>query len=213
MKRDHVPKRSRYYQGMIDLNLLERGVHYSQLNNSYVIFICDFDLFQCGLPIYTFTNRCEQNNNIRLEDGTTKIFLNAQSTAEDVSPELKVFLQYVSSGKVADDEFIRELDEAVVRARENREWRREYMVMNLWQQDIEWEARKQGISEGCTMGEMLTIISLVRKKAKKHFSAEDIAELLEQEIGTITDILDCIRQHPEYDDEKIYGCLFAGGRS
>ena len=35
-----LPKRSRYYQGMIDLSLLEKGASYQKLNESYIIFIC-----------------------------------------------------------------------------------------------------------------------------------------------------------------------------
>ena len=38
VKRDNLPKRSRYYQGMIDLELIEKGEYYSKLNRSYVIF-------------------------------------------------------------------------------------------------------------------------------------------------------------------------------
>ena len=45
-KKDNLPKRTRYYQGMIDLNLLERGADYKELKKSYVIFICPFDQFQ-----------------------------------------------------------------------------------------------------------------------------------------------------------------------
>ena len=44
-KKDNLPKRTRYYQGMIDLNLLERGADYKELKKSYVIFICPFDQF------------------------------------------------------------------------------------------------------------------------------------------------------------------------
>ena len=36
----NLPKRSRYYQGMIDLNILEKGEDYKNLKRSYVIFIC-----------------------------------------------------------------------------------------------------------------------------------------------------------------------------
>ena len=36
-KKDNLPKRTRYYQGMIDLNLLERGADYKELKKSYVI--------------------------------------------------------------------------------------------------------------------------------------------------------------------------------
>lgn len=33
-KKDNLPKRTRYYQGMIDLNLLERGADYKELKKS-----------------------------------------------------------------------------------------------------------------------------------------------------------------------------------
>ena len=46
---------------------------------------------------------------MRLNDGTTKIFLNALGTKGDVSPELKAFLGYVAGNK-SDDEFVKELD-------------------------------------------------------------------------------------------------------
>ena len=59
-KKDNLPKRTRYYQGMIDLNLLERGADYKELKKSYVIFICPFDQFQEGLHKYTFENQCKE---------------------------------------------------------------------------------------------------------------------------------------------------------
>ena len=41
-KIDSISKRTRYSQGMIDLNLIERGKKYQELNRSFVIFICRF---------------------------------------------------------------------------------------------------------------------------------------------------------------------------
>lgn len=46
--KDNLPKRMRYYQGMIDLNILEKGENYKNLKKSFVIFICTFDLFGLG---------------------------------------------------------------------------------------------------------------------------------------------------------------------
>ncbi len=51
-----LPKRSRYYQGMIDLQLIDKGQRYKKLNRSYIIFICPFDVFGKGRHIYTFEN-------------------------------------------------------------------------------------------------------------------------------------------------------------
>ena len=56
-----LPKRSRYYQGMIDLQLIDRGQHYKKLNRSYIIFICPFDLYGKGRHIYTFENISVKN--------------------------------------------------------------------------------------------------------------------------------------------------------
>lgn len=42
----NLPKRTRYYAGMIDLNAIEKGADYSELPQSFVIFICTFDAFR-----------------------------------------------------------------------------------------------------------------------------------------------------------------------
>ena len=68
----NLPKRSRYYQGMIDLNLIERGADYNELKKSYVIFICLNDPFDKNLHIYTFENRCDECPELTLGDETTK---------------------------------------------------------------------------------------------------------------------------------------------
>lgn len=61
MKRN-LAKRMRYYQGMIDLNILEKGGDYNKLKKSYVIFICTFDLYGQGHHLHTFEYLCKQVN-------------------------------------------------------------------------------------------------------------------------------------------------------
>lgn len=123
-----LPKRSRYYQGMMDLQLIDKGQYYDELNQSYVIFICPFDVFGKGRHIYTFENICKEDNHILMGDGTVKIFLNAKGTLDDVSKDLKAFLDYVS-GKKTKDPYVEKLEEAVKEAKKNREWRHEYMTL------------------------------------------------------------------------------------
>ena len=48
--------RVRYYQGLIDMNNLKRGQHYSALNESFIIFICPFDHFKQNRPFILFPN-------------------------------------------------------------------------------------------------------------------------------------------------------------
>ena len=64
-----LPKRMRYYQGMIDLNVIDKGQEYSRLKQSYVIFICDYDEFGLGRHVYTFENVCKEDSKLTLNDG------------------------------------------------------------------------------------------------------------------------------------------------
>ena len=65
----NLPKRSRYYQGMIDLNLIERGADYQELKKSYVIFICLNDYFGKGLHKYSFLGLCKEMPELQWEYG------------------------------------------------------------------------------------------------------------------------------------------------
>ena len=57
-KSEWLPKRTRYYQSMIDINIVTKGDDYTMLKTSFVIFICTFDPFGEGRLVYTFRNRC-----------------------------------------------------------------------------------------------------------------------------------------------------------
>ena len=129
-----LPKRLRFYGSMADSMVLEKGELYSKLKDSYVILICPFDEYGKGLHRYTFTNRCHQVKDLEMGDGTTKIVLNATSTADDVSEELRAFLDYVV-GRNVDKDYIKKVDAAVKKAKMNKKWRREYMT--LMQRDLE----------------------------------------------------------------------------
>lgn len=138
-----LPQRSRYYQGMIDLQLIDKGQTYKKLNRSYIIFICLEDTFKKGRHIYTFENICKEDKSISMGDGTTKIFLNADGKMEDVSEELKAFLDYVA-GKRPNDTYVHELEEAVREAKKNREWRHEYMTLLMRDQENQEIGEKHG---------------------------------------------------------------------
>lgn len=142
-----LPKRSRYYQSMIDLQLIDKGEYYKKLKPSYIIFIFPFDLFEKGRHIYTFENICKEDNSVFLKDGAIKIFLNADSDQDDVSKGLKAFLDYVA-GKKTEDDFVQRLEEAVEQARKNREWRHEYMTLLMRDQENIEKGMEKGKIEG-----------------------------------------------------------------
>ena len=62
---------------------------------------------------------------------------------DDVSPGLKAFLDYVAGKKPADP-FVDELEEAVEKAKKNREWRHEYMTLLMRDQENREIGEKYG---------------------------------------------------------------------
>ena len=116
-----LPKRLRYYGSMADSMMLDKGMPYSRLRDSYVIIIGLTDPYGEGRHRYTFTNKCTEDTRIEMGDGTVKIFLNAKGDADDVDGRLRAFLDYVA-GKPSDDGYVKKLDRAVQKARANKEW-------------------------------------------------------------------------------------------
>jgi len=143
LNQGNLPRRLRFYGSMADSDMLDKGVVYSKLKDSYIIAICPFDYYDKGLHKYTFTNRCHEMEHLEMGDGITKIVLNAAGTADDVHGSLKKFLDYVA-GKPSDDEYVKKLEAAVYKARQNREWRREYMTLAM--RDL--ENQEIGIEKG-----------------------------------------------------------------
>ena len=86
-----------FYCGLgneLDLKLIEKGQSYGILKTSYVIFICTFDFFEKNRSIYEFENICIDDSDIKLNDGTHKIFLNTKGNRDGISEELQMLLDY-----------------------------------------------------------------------------------------------------------------------
>lgn len=146
-KNGNLAKRSRYYQGMIDLNLIERGADYRKLKKSYVIFICPFDFFGEGLHKYTFENLCKERPQLGLGDEATKIFLCAGGDADDVSEEMKDFLEWLT-GKEGKSILVQNLENAVKAVKNKEEWRLEYMTLLMRDQEMMQKGREEGREQG-----------------------------------------------------------------
>lgn len=158
---DNLAKRMRYYQGLIDIDKLKRGQHYSALGESFIIFVCTFDRFKLGRYIYTFQERCTENPNLLLNDGATKVFLNTKGTVGDVPPDLKAFLDYVESGIVS-GKFVEKLDAAVKSIKRNEKVRHDFMTLQMALLEERMEGELQGEERGRAQG-----IELGRNEERK----------------------------------------------
>ena len=147
----NLPKRSRYYQGTVDLNMISSGAEYDELKTSYIIFINTFDLFGKGFPKYTFENVCQESSNLHLDDGAIKVFINAKSTIPDMSPELQGFLRYLC-GDNPNTPLTNRIQNEVVKSRNNVRWERVYMLLE--------DKFKAYFAEGRAEGRIDTILEM-----------------------------------------------------
>ena len=139
----------RYYHSLIDLDKLHKGksVKYRSLGESYVIFICTFDVFGYGYQVYDFDIVCKRNSAIKLNDLTHRIFLCTEGDDEEISDEVKNFLDYVAGRGIKGD-FIQELDRAVRKVKESKEWRLSYMTYELALMEREELGEERGREKG-----------------------------------------------------------------
>lgn len=198
-KQRELPLRSRYYQSMIDAELVESGQSYLDISESFIIFICTFDPFGMGKYRYTFTSQCAETPNLKLGDLCTKIFFNTTADLADAPKETRALLEYIRSGMVSND-ITRRLEHSVQRARENEEWGHEYMLSFVWEMDVR--------NEGKTEGRELQLIEQVMKKVKRQKSLAQIAEDLEETEESLRPIYDAVMAAGAEDDaETIYNRL------
>lgn len=78
-KEDALALRLRYVQSAMDISLLQKGDVFDVLPKSFVIFVCTFDAFGCGHPIYTLKRACNEDSSLKDIDDTTWIVLNASA--------------------------------------------------------------------------------------------------------------------------------------
>ena len=146
-----LPLRTRYYQNIIGTNMLRKGMHYRELRKAYVIFICTFDPFGTGLPVYHFTYCCKENGNLQMGDLTENIFLNAKAADKTDDEELAAFLRYVD-GQKPDSSFTKKLDEEATRIKNNDDWRLKAMTLDMEIKDMKKREREKGKQEGLKAG-------------------------------------------------------------
>ena len=141
-----LPKRTRYYQSLMDVDNLLRGQSYAELKESYVIFICTQDPFGKGLPVYTFRNVCSEDGTLFLDDKSYKVFYNVGAYGKEDEPELSALLEYLCKRR-ATSGFTQRIDELVEKAKRNEKFRSWYMSLNIWKDDL--------LREGSQLGEKI----------------------------------------------------------
>ena len=200
----NIPKRTRFYQAMIDTPLLKSGEKgFDRLNPTYIVIICGFDLFGLGKYRYTFENRCREAPELVLGDECEKIILNTRGKNDaEVEQPLIDFLHYIEQGDDMEipeecDERLKHLHEKIQDIKRSAQMEATYMRM---------EERDRLIREsGEIKGEMKRLIQQVCKKLAKSKTPEEIVEELEEELTVVEQICETAKAFaPEYNIGQIY---------
>lgn len=182
--RYNLPKRSRHYQGIMDVQMLPAGeIDYNKLCDSILIFICTFDLFGEGKLCYTFENTCAELPGLKLSDGAVKIFLNTGGREETERDSLLAeFLRYVSDHNApVESPEVKQVRKRVEEVKRNEETEARYMTSITYAREVYEDGRMEGRAEGKAEGKADMVFEFLDELG-------DIPEELRTEVSCESDM-------------------------
>ena len=201
---------------MMDLDLLEKGKKYRQLQKNIVIFICTFQPFvRSGRHRYFFEKRCVQEPELALKDRVTTVILSTRGTKEDIDEEMAAFLRYVedSSEEVAgqsDSDLVMLVHARVCAVKQSKVREAEYMKLQErdrdnfkrgWREGLR-EGRSEGLREGRSEG-FLYMIRMMRALMRQENGTDILEELPEENTEIARKIVGLILENEDLSDEEI----------
>ncbi len=153
-KKSFLPKRSRYYGDLIDVQLLEAGVGYNRLPELVTIFILSYDPFGRNSMYYEAVSTLNTHPEISYNDGIRRIFLyvdgDLPENAREDERKLKNLLRYIGRSTKANitDDLTGRLNDIVHRTKTKKGIGIRYMKSWEREQELREEGRRKGRKEG-----------------------------------------------------------------
>ena len=167
---DSIEKRSRYYQSVIDRELLKRSMDYDKLPESFIIFICNFDHVGKGLAKYERVSYYKGTDD-EYNDGSHVILLNTRYTdRSNVSDSIAEYLDYIRDNNDTakfSTTLAQEAVDLTQKVRHDPEKEVDFVTFRMALMDerraAHKEGREEGIREGRQEGRIETFCDLVAK--------------------------------------------------
>lgn len=182
----NIPKRSRYYLSVMDLDLIEKGAKYNTLGQTFVIFLCLFDPFHRRRQKYTFERICIEENDIHLNDGTSIIILTDADDPQNGDEDIEKFFRYAVDSTTAtadslESDFVSQIHERVLSVKNNRELEVEFVKL------LERDQKNQEL--GFERGILHEKYNIVMTMLSKGVTVKDICEFT----GCTEEFIDSVR--------------------
>lgn len=171
--------RARYYQGMLDLDNLLKGNDYTELPQTYIIFLCMKDPFGLNLPVYHKHSFIDPDNRHSYDDKTKKIFYNVGRYQDVEDPKIRRFLGYLKK-KETSDKLTRRLDQMVEELKAIEMGFSDYIAIR--QREFDWlrqgkeEGYIHGLKAGLEQGAHQKAVETAEKLLSMGLSLEQVAE-------------------------------------
>ena len=173
-----IGRRTRYYQGVLDTATLPKGKDYSSLKETYIVFICTFDPFGLGLPVYTVEKVFKEGrgkkhdgedgcDDIKYDDGANTIFYNCPAWEKCSEQQPRALMKYVDTQR-ADSELTHKIDERIKDERETQRLRSEYMTYQM--------RLDERYAEGVTIGSYERAVEDARAFLQMGLSPQQVAQ-------------------------------------
>ena len=157
---DPLPLRARYYVSMLDQEAINKGEHYRELKQTFVIFICNFALFGGKRRMYTFNFRCNEDTSIKLNDNSTIVFLCSKGKSNSgIDKDIVSFLDYINDDSQIKSDFVKEIDERVSQLNQNPD---EQGGINMYEWAFQ-ERSDRARAEGRAEGQVELIINMIKE--------------------------------------------------
>lgn len=167
-----LPRRSRFYQSLLDTKLLPTGTPFQKLPEIFTIWILPYDPFDDDRMIYTVKNMVVENQKIIYNDGITKIFLFINGN-KGGSIELKNMLLYFANTNTANavDNELSDLQQMVSAIKQDDRERERYMHFVTYEEMI---------ADAEVRGEIIGFITCCRSLNLSH---DEILERIMQQFS------------------------------
>lgn len=142
------PKRSRHNGAVLDMENVPKGGDPQQLPDTYVIFVCENDPFEYGIPVYTVEKRIKETGEF-FDDGMHYVFSNAAYLGDDDFGRLSRDLKEKDPQKM----HFAPLANAAAQAKNDRKGVSEMCrIMEEYRDECIQEGYRQGIEQGIERG-------------------------------------------------------------
>lgn len=181
----------------MDVDSLVSGADYSELNESYVIFLCMEDAFGNGLPVYDFHQVCKQDSEVLLNDGTHKVFFNASKYDKMPTESLREFFKFLNGLNAASD-FTDQLEQKVRYAKTNAQWRHRFMT---WEQEMRIQVKEKSEQLAKTIAKEMVEDRVNAMRADIEKEAKEMAKDLANEM--VEDRVNAMRKDIEKEAKEM----------